>query len=192
MRNELGLIHVYTGDGKGKTTASLGLALRAIGHGYSVCVVQFMKGGRFFGELLAAEKYFPKKLVFAQFGQATPYEREIAKGKMKPAKSLFLPFEDEAEQAEKALNYSEKTIKSGRYGLVILDEITIAVNKGLISVEKVLELMLSKPRNVELVLTGRDAPLELIDAADYANEINSIKHPFDRKKKTVGRRGIEY
>ncbi len=193
-KNELGLIHVYTGGGKGKTTASLGLAMRAVGHGYKVYVIQFLKGGRFVGELLAAEKYMKGKMKFAQFGQSTPYEDEIKKGELKPSVDIFLPFENETEQYYKALYFADKIIKSKKYNLVILDEINVAMNMGHIKPEHVLQLMLSKPKDVELVLTGRGAPAEIVDAADYANEIKPIKHPFDRKgkKKIIGRRGIEY
>ena len=191
-KSEFGLIHVYTGSGKGKTTASLGLALRAIGHGYKVYVIQFMKGGRFIGELLAAEKYLKGKMKFAQFGQSTPFEEEIKKGELKPSYDIFLPFENESEQMYKALHFAHKMIKSRKYNLVILDEINVAMSMGHIKPEHVLQLMLSKPKDVELVLTGRGASPEIIDAADYVNEIKPIKHPFDKNKKIIGRRGIEY
>ena len=191
-KNELGLIHIYTGNGKGKTTASLGLALRAIGHGYKVYVIQFMKGGRFIGELLAAEKYLKGKMKFAQFGQSTPFEEEIRRGELKPSYDIFLPFENESEQMYKALHFAHKIVKSRKYSLVILDEINVAMSMGHIKPEHVLQLMLAKPKDVELVLTGRGAPQEIIDAADYANEINPMKHPFDRNKKVLGRRGVEY
>ncbi len=191
-KSELGLIHVYTGSGKGKTTASLGLALRAIGHGHKVYVIQFMKGGRFIGELLAAEKYLKGRMKFAQFGQSTPFEEEIRKGALKPSYDIFLPFENESEQMYKALHFAYKIIKSRKYTLVILDEINVAMSMGHIKPEHVLQLMLSKPKDVELVLTGRGAPPEITDAADYVNEIKPIKHPFDKNKKTIGRRGIEY
>ena len=191
-KNELGLIHVYTGSGKGKTTASLGLALRTIGHGYKVYVIQFMKGGRFVGELLAAEKYMKGKMKFAQFGQSTPFEEEIRKGELKPSKDIFLPFENESEQMYKALHFAHKIIKSRKYNLVILDEINVAMSMDHIKPEHVLQLMLSKPKDVELVLTGRGAAQEIIDVADYANEVKPIKHPFDKNRKVLGRRGIEY
>ena len=192
-RNELGLIHVYTGDGKGKSTAALGLAMRAIGHGFRVSVIQFMKGGRFFGELLAAEKYMKRRIHFAQFGQSTPFEAEIRKGELKPGKEIFSQPEDESAYMQKALAYADQLIKSKKYNLVILDEINVAVSMGYIKVGDVLKLMMSKPKKVELVLTGRNASPSIINAADYANEIKSIKHPFNKKSnKVFGRRGIEY
>jgi len=193
--NELGLIHVYTGNGKGKTTSSLGLALRAIGHGYKVCMIQFMKGGRYFGELIAAEKILKNKLEIAQFGQACPYVEEIKNGKKKCGKcrACFLPFQEEVEQAEKALNYARKILKSKKYDVVILDEINVALSRNQLSTKDVLELMLSKPKETELILTGRGAPPEIIDAADYVTEMKEVKHPFNKKyKKITGRRGVEY
>lgn len=192
VKNEFGLIHVYTGDGKGKTTASFGLALRAIGHGFRVYVIQFMKGGRFFGELLSAEKYLKRRLTIAQFGQSTPFEEEIRKGQLKPSREIFLPIEDEAAHMQNALHFAEKIIKSKKYNLVILDEVNVAMSMGHIKTEDVLKVMMSKPKKVELVLTGRNAPSAIKDAADYVNEVRSIKHPFNKKKQVIGRRGIEY
>lgn len=192
-KNELGFIHVYTGDGKGKTTASLGLAMRAAGHGFRVAVVQFMKGGRFFGELLSAEKRMKKRIYFAQFGQSTPFESEIRRGELKPSKEIFLPVEDESAHMYKALAYADSLIKSKKYNVVILDEINVAVSMGHLKVGDVLKLMMSKPKKVELVLTGRNAHPAIINAADYVTEMKSIKHPFNKKRQQViGRRGIEY
>src|SRR3989338_2604300 len=191
FKNELGLIHVYTGDGKGKTTAALGLAFRAIGHRFKVCIIQFMKGGYYFGEILAAEKYFKGKLKFFEFGQSTPYADQIRKGVVKPSKAVFYEFEDEKEVYKKGLEFAKKVVKSRRFDLIILDEINVAISMGYLDIDDVLELMMSKPKNLELVLTGRNAPEEAMDAADYVNEIKSIKHPFNRKRnKVVGRRGI--
>lgn len=193
FKNELGLIHVYTGDGKGKTTASLGLALRAVGQGFRVCVIQFMKGGYYFGEILAAEKYLKKKLKFFEFGQSTPYAEQIKKGVVKPSKAIFFEFEDEKEVYKKGLKFAKKVIQAGRFDLVILDEINVVLSMKHMDVKDVLDLMLSKPKHVELVLTGRGAPEEIKDAADYVMEVKMVKHPFERKrKKVLGRRGIEY
>ena len=193
FKNELGLIHVYTGDGKGKTTAALGLAFRAIGHGFKVCMIQFMKGGYYFGEILAAEKYLKRKFKFFEFGQSTPYADQIKKGIVKPSKTIFYEFEDEKEVYKKGLEFAKKVVKSERFNLVILDEINVVLKMGHLDIDDVLDLMMSKPKTVELVLTGRGAPEEIMDAADYVNEVKSIKHPFNKKRnKIVGRRGIEY
>ena len=191
--NELGLVHVYTGDGKGKTTAALGLAFRALGHGFSVLVVQFMKGGRYYGELANAEKRFKNKLQFAQFGQGCPHAAKLRGGKFRcgSCRACFMTFEEEKEQAAKALTYAEKNIKSGKFDIVILDEINVSLSKKQINEEDVLKLIMSKPKNMELILTGRDAPEDIKAVADYVTEMRKIKHPFDRKKMT-GRRGVEY
>jgi len=193
-RNELGMIHVYTGNGKGKTTASLGLALRAIGHGFNVCVVQFMKGGRYFGELAAAENLLKNNIQFAQFGQACPYAERIKKGTMKcgRCRSCFMTYEEEIEQAKKALDYAKKILQSKKYDVVILDEINLAMSRGHIPVDDVLKLIMTKHPGTELILTGRNAPSEIIAAADYVTEMKEIKHPFNKKRKITGRRGVEY
>jgi len=192
--NELGLIHVYTGSGKGKTSAALGLALRALGHGYKVCIIQFMKGGRYYGELVSAEKHFPRNFEFAQFGQGCPYADKIRRGLLKCGKcrACFLTFEEEVEQAQKALAYAEKIVKSGKYDIVILDEINVVLSKKQLNTDNILRLMMSKPKNTELVLTGRNAPSEIIAAADYVTEMRQVKHPFSKKAKTQARRGVEY
>lgn len=193
-KNELGMIHVYTGDGKGKTTSAMGLAMRAIGHGHKACVVQFMKGGRYFGELLLAEDMLSKHLTFAQFGQGCPHSDEIAEGKLKcgDCRGCFRPFEEESIQAGNALKYAKKMIKSGDFNMVVLDEVNTVMSKKYIDSKEVLDLMMSKPKNVELVLTGRGAPREIVAAADYVSEIKAIKHPFDKRKQLTGRRGVEY
>jgi cob(I)alamin adenosyltransferase len=193
-KHEMGMIHVYTGEGKGKTTSAVGLAMRAVGHGHKACVVQFMKGGRYFGELIFAEDNLPKKMTFAQFGQGCPHSDEIADGSLKcgGCRSCFRPFEEEALQAKKALKYASKMMKSGDFDLVILDEINTAMSMKYLEAKEVLDLMMSKPRGVELVLTGRGAPKTIIAAADYATDMKPLKHPFDKKKQTTGRRGVEY
>ena len=189
--NELGLVHVITGDGKGKTTSAIGTAFRAAGHGFRVYFIQFMKGGRFYGELAAAEKHMKGRIKWAQFGQSTPQAEKIRRGELKPDRAIFLPFEDEAEKMKEALSFAEKVIMSEKYNLVVLDEINVVMDKKLIDKEDVLKLVMQKPKNVELILTGRDAPKEIRLVADYVNEMKSIKHPFDTSG-TLGRRGIEY
>ncbi len=190
VSNELGLVHVITGDGKGKTTSSLGLALRALGHGFKVCFIQFMKGGYYFGELVALEK-FKDQIETHQFGQSTTHADKIRSGELKPSKAIFLPFEDEGGLYRKGFEFAKKKIKSGKFNLVILDEINVVLSMKFLDIKDVLELILSKPSHVELVLTGRNAPKELYDVADYVNEVVSHKHPYDTRK-IVGRRGIEY
>jgi len=168
-------VQVYTGNGKGKTTAAFGLALRAIGRGLKVYVIQFIKGGFDYGELYIADKLPNLKL------------KAFGRGKFvteKPAEK------EDVKLAEEALALAEKVIKSGEYDIVILDEVNVALDLKLIKTEKVVELMKSKPRHVELVLTGRYAPKEIIEIADLVTEMKEIKHPFNKGQQA--RKGIEY
>jgi cob(I)alamin adenosyltransferase len=172
---EKGLVQVYTGDGKGKTSAAFGLALRAIGRGFKVYIIQFIKGGFDYGELYVVDKL--PNITLKAFGRGKFVTQQP-------------PSQEDVKLAEEALQLAEKTIKSGEYDLVILDEINVALNLKLISLEKVLELIKSKPKHVELVLTGRYAPKEVIDAADLVTEMREVKHPF--KKGCQAREGIEF
>lgn len=186
-----GLVHVYTGNGKGKTTSALGLALRAIGHGYEVYMIQFLKGGRHIGELLASEEKI-KQFTIKQFGKMCPYSEEMMKGTIDcgNCKDCFLSRKEEVAKANEALNFAKSIIKSRKYGLVILDEINNAMDKKLLSIEDVASIIKEKPKEVELVLTGRNAPKGIIELADYATEMREIKHPFNRGVRV--RWGIDY
>lgn len=201
MTNEKGLIHVYTGTGKGKTTASLGLALRAVGHNMSVYMIQFMKSGDT-GELFAVERYVPN-IKIIQFGKDALTEKQMkifgyqhqeehrTKNELGNEEIyIFLPDDDEKEPSRRAFEYGQKIIMSGEVDVVILDEINCALDKKLIPVEEVVSLLQNKPEHTEVILTGRGAPKEIIDAADYVSEIRRIKHPYD--KGILARKGIEY
>jgi len=172
---EKGLVQVYTGNGKGKTTAAFGLALRAIGRGLKVYIIQFIKGGFDYGELYIVDKL--PNLTLKAFGRGK-FVTE------KPAEKVDVEF------AEEALALAEEVVKSGEYDIVILDEINVALNLKLIKIGKVMELINSKPKHVELVLTGRYAPNEIIEAADLVTEMKEVKHPFNEGFEA--RKGIEY
>ena len=174
-RLEKGLVQVYTGSGKGKTTAAFGLALRAIGRGLKVYAVQFIKGGFDYGELYVVDKLPNLKL------------KAFGRGKFVTEKP---PREEDIKLAEEALSLAEQVVKSGEYDIVILDEINVALDLKLIKIEEVLELVKNKPDHVELILTGRYAPSEIIEAADLVTEMKEVKHPFN--KGHSARRGIEY
>ena len=168
-----GLVQVYTGEGKGKTTAALGLALRAVGQGMKVIVIQFIKGDSSCGEHLFARKHQPFDIVCLNKGDSftqTPAE-------LRPV-------------TEQTLAFAEDTLQKGEYDVVILDEIFIALSKGLITTPQIVALMAKKPAKVELVLTGRGAPREVIERADLVTEMVAVKHPFDRGIRA--RKGIEY
>jgi len=174
-RLEKGLVEVYTGNGKGKTSAAFGLALRAIGRGLKVYIIQFIKGGFDYGELHILEKL--PNLELKAFGRG----RFITQ---KP------PGKEDIALAEEALTLAHGVVKSGEYDVVILDEVNVALSLKLISLDDVLELIKSKPKHVELVLTGRYAPEEIIEVADLVTEMTEVKHPFN--KGYQARRGIEY
>ena len=178
MKNEktkLGFVHVYTGDGKGKTTAALGLALRAAGHGMNVYVIQFMKGDINYGELKSA-KVIPN-LTIVQFGRATFVDYEN-------------PAEEDRNLAQSDLKHAREVMVSGEPDILVLDELNVAVDFKLISVEDVLGLLDVKPDDMEIVITGRRAHEKIIDRADYVTDMVKIKHPFDTG--TLGRLGIEH
>jgi cob(I)alamin adenosyltransferase len=171
-KDSKGLVHVYTGDGKGKTTAALGLAMRAAGQGMKVAFIQFLKGLPS-GELLFAQQYKPFEIVQISVGDSFKKSKEQL-----------------SQEAQQTLAYAKQEIVSGKYDLVILDEIFIAIHQGLITVKQVLDLLDAKPSSVELVLTGRKASPEIVQRADLVTEMLLIKHPFTGG--ITARRGIEY
>lgn len=175
MPLDRGLIQVYTGEGKGKTTAALGLALRAAGQGLCVHIVQFMKGGLDYGEL-AALQHQPN-ISLRQFGRASFVDRQ------------HLDPED-VRLAQEAWQHSLDALRGGAYDVVVLDELNVALDYGLLSLPQVLELLDAKPEQVELILTGRNAHPDVVQRADLVTEMLAIKHPFSRG--VEARKGIEY
>lgn len=169
-----GLIQVYTGDGKGKTTAALGLALRAAGRNMKVLIVQFMKKWDY-GELHSV-KLIPN-ITLETFGT----KEFVYKGKAKKI---------DYEEAEKAFSFGAKGMQSGNYDIVIFDELNMALYYELLDLKEVVKKIKEKPLNVEIVITGRRAPKEIMEIADLVTEMNELKHPF--QKGVEARRGIEY
>ena len=172
-----GLVHVYTGDGKGKTTAALGLALRAMGWGLKVIMIQFIKGYKDIGEMKFADSH-PESFTLRQF--ALDPTRSIDEKTVLARK----------EEADKAMDYAEQVVKSGGFDLVILDELAVAAHYELIELSRILKLIEDKPTSVELVITGRNAPPELVRAADYVTEMLLIRHPYETGSQA--RQGIDY
>jgi cob(I)alamin adenosyltransferase len=174
IREMLGLVHVYTGNGKGKTTAALGLALRAMGNDLQVAMVQFMKCPQYYGEYEIA-KSLPNFTLLPMGRDCLVHE-----GKAK---------QEDYDAAEAALRKAEELIQSRKYDLVILDEANVTVFMKLMKVEDVVRVVKNRPPRVEVVLTGRYAPPEIIELADLVTEMCPIKHPFD--KGIPAREGIE-
>jgi len=174
-KQEPGLVHLYTGDGKGKTTSALGLILRASGQGLRCCLVQFMKGKYPYGEIKALRKL--KSVTVKQFGTLD----FVRKGKERAV---------DIKEARKALSFSSAALSSGRYDLVILDEVCVAEYMGLVSVGEILEAVKGRAPGVEAVLTGRKAHKKLLAIADYITRFEKVAHPYD--KGTLARKGIEF
>ncbi len=172
MKKNLGKIHIYTGNGKGKTTAALGLALRAIGAGYNVYIIQFLKG-QDYSELKSLKPM--KEITFKRFGEKT-FIHKIGNNSDKIA-------------VKQAMDWSKKVLSQKKFDLVILDEIFLAVFFKLISISDIIKLIKKKPKTIELVLTGRKAPKKIIELADYVTEMREIKHPY--QKGLMARKGIE-
>lgn len=173
-----GLVIVYTGKGKGKTTAALGIALRATGYKKRICMIQFIKGSWHYGEMDSSKRLEPEFEMVA-----------VGKGFVGIIDDKS-PKEEHENIAKEAIKVSNEKIQSGNYDIVILDEINYAVNLELITVEQVLDIIKSKPRTVDLVLTGNYAREEVIEIADLVTEMRVIKHPFQRGIKA--KEGIDF
>ena len=175
MFGERGLVHIYSGDGKGKTTSALGLAMRALGHGARVKVIQFMKGWNSYGELKTALKL--EGLEIIQTGRSD----YVYKGMEQP---------EDYEEAERGMEKAREVIDKGCCDMLILDEINVAIDHGLVSAGSVAELAKNRPFGMELVLTGRGMHRELIAIADLVTEMREIKHPY--KDGVLARKGVEF
>ncbi len=170
-----GLVQIFTGEGKGKTSAALGVVLRALGHGLRVCIIAFMKGGYPYGEWEVLSKLPNVKI--SRFGFRTFTDPK----EVRP---------EEIEQAKQALAAAREAVLGGNFDLVVLDEVNVAAAWKLVDVDDVVRLVRDKPPNVELILTGRYADARLVELADLVTECVKIKHPYD--KGIPARAGIDY
>ncbi len=175
QRLERGLVQVYTGDGKGKTSAAFGLALRAVGRGLKVYVIQFIKGGFDYGELYVVKRLPNFKLE--SFGRGK-FVTDVP------------PTKDDIKLAKEAFELATEVVSGGEHDVVVLDEINVALHLKLIETEEVVDLIRRKPKHVELILTGRYAPSEVVELADLVTEMKDVKHPFT--KGVSPRKGIDY
>jgi len=174
IKKELGLVQVYTGNGKGKTTASMGLGFRAAGGDLEVLMIQFLKPAENYGEHVSAGKLDNFTMM--------PLGLDHMIGKVPRAEDIRI--------AEETLSKAKELIYSGKYDLVILDEINVAMSWKLLDPQKVIDMLKGRPDNIEIVLTGRGAPEKIIEYADLVTEMRLIKHPFD--KGIRARKGIEF
>ena len=174
IRKKLGLVHVYTGNGKGKTTASMGLGFRASGRGLNVLMIQFLKPDGRYGEHIASEQM--ENFTILPMGVDFRFTDS--------------PSENDKKVAQETLAFAKERIYSGKYDLVILDEANVAMSLKLIDPQDLIDMLKGRPENVEIVLSGRGAPASIIEYADLVTEMKLIKHPFDRG---IGaRKGIEF
>lgn len=175
-----GYIQVYTGNGKGKTTASLGLAMRALGRNWKVLIVMFTKGGNDYGELNSFRELSPKiseNLTIVQAG----LDRIIYKDNQN---------EKDVQEIQKGWDLAKKAIQNDEYQLIILDEANIAIDLDIIKVDEVVEVLKNKPQDMEIVLTGRNAHPKIVEIAHLVSKIEPIKHYWDLG--ISARKGIEY
>lgn len=180
MFNKHGYIQVYTGDGKGKTTASLGLTFRALGRGWNVLIILFTKGGDDYGELFSVRHFNPdmaKRLTIIQAG----LNRIVFTHNIK---------EEDFIEISNGWEIAKKAIASGKYQLIVMDEANIAIDLGMIPLEEMKDVLRNKPEDLEIVLTGRRAHPDIIELAHLVSEIKPIKHYWDIGVKA--RPGIEY
>ena len=172
-----GLIIVNTGPGKGKTTAAMGTALRAVGNGMRVLMLQFLKGPWHYGELDAVQA-FGDKFVMKQMGR----------GFVKVGSAETDP--EDVRMVEEAWREAEQAIASGQWDLVILDEINYAISYGMLDAAKVVDALKRKPEMVHVILTGRNAHADIVELADTVTEMRQVKHAYE--KGVMAQRGIEY
>ena len=173
-----GLTIVYTGKGKGKTTAALGIVLRAAGYAKKICMIQFIKGSWHYGEMYSSKKLEPEFEMVA-----------IGKGFVGIIDDKS-PKEEHEKIASEAIKISTEKILSGKYDIIILDEINYAINLGLVKIDDVISLIKSKPPELDLILTGNYAKDEIIELADLVTEMREIKHPFQHGIKA--KKGIDF
>ncbi|MBI5879804.1 MAG: cob(I)yrinic acid a,c-diamide adenosyltransferase [Chloroflexi bacterium] len=173
-----GLVMVYTGNGKGKTSAALGTVVRAVGYNWQVCIIQFIKGSWHYGEMDGIKRLAPN-VEFIQAGQGF---YKIVDDKLPP--------EVHRQAAHEGLQLAREKIQSGKYDLVILDEINNAIQTELLTVDEVLGLLDIRPPWLHLLLTGRGAPDALIERADLVTEMREIKHPFQQG--LFAQKGIDF
>ena len=175
---QYGLVIVYTGGGKGKTSAALGLVLRAVGYNHKVCMVQFVKGSWHYGELDSAKRLAPEfEMITAGKGFVGILDDKS-------------PREEHVKAANDTLVISREKIMSGKFDVVILDEINYAIQLELLKLDDVIDLIKSKPAELDLVLTGNHAAKEVIELADLVTEMKEIKHPF--KSGLKAKKGIDF
>ena len=178
MPDDKGLLIVYTGPGKGKTTCALGTAFRAVGQGLRVMMVQFIKGSWHYGELDAAEMLGADRFEIRPMGRGFV---KLGQGQQDP---------EDLRLCEQAWEFGRAQIDSGKYDLVVLDEINYVISYKMLDAEKVVAALAARPERVHVICTGRNAHPKLVELADLVTEMREIKHPYT--KGVLAQRGIDY
>lgn len=173
MKN--GLLMVFTGKGKGKTTSALGLAFRAMGHDFKVCVIQFIKGNWKYGELDSAKR-FEDLMDFYVMGKGFTWQSDN--------------LDEDIKIAQEAWEFAKEKISSGKYQMIILDELTYLIKYKMVNEDEIINFLSNRPENLHIVVTGRDASDRLIEIADLVTDMVSIKHPYDNGVKA--QKGVEF
>ncbi len=174
-KTKKGLILIFTGNGKGKTTAAIGITMRAVGQGLKVCFIQFIKGSWKYGEMETIAR-FPENIDFHVLGRGFTWKSD--------------DLDKDREAARAAWEKAKEAIFSGRYQMVVLDEFTYLLSYDMIDREEVLRVLNDKPKDLHIVITGRDADPELLELADLITEMKMVKHPY--KQGVKAQKGIEF
>ena len=178
MAEEKGIVVIFTGKGKGKTSAALGIVLRSVGHGQRVAMIQFIKGEWYYGELTSSKRLEPEfDLIVSGRGFVGIIDDD-------------LPLEEHQAAARLAVEIAKKKVTSGDYDVVVLDEINYALKLRLVNIEDAVNLVRCKAERTSIILTGNYAPTQLIELADMVTEMREIKHPFRNGVKAL--KGIDY
>jgi len=184
-----GMIQVFYGNGRGKTSAAIGTAIRAAGHGLRVAVIQFLKDGMISGEANFLKKH---RIRLIELGPSAGKKKDkaVREGKEKITDEYFKYDQKIVEKSKKGLKIAEDIISSGKYDLVVLDEINTAASFGHFSFDEVIRILRKKNKNTEVILTGFKPDIRIIKMADLVSEVKKIKHPFDRG--ILARWGVDY
>jgi len=185
-----GMVEIFYGDGRGKTSAAVGTATRAAGHGLNVALIQFLKGGEFTGEFTAMRRLGIEVHQFGPGGPSHSFDKQVKEGIRKLISTYFKYRESDKDCSVKGLKLAAWMAASGRYDVVVLDEINTALNFKHIKANDIIKLIKGKHEKTELILTGFKPPQKILKMADLVTEMKKVKHPYD--KGTLARWGIDY
>ena len=184
------MVEIFYGDGRGKTSAAIGTAARAAGHGLNVALIQFLKGGEFTGEFTAMRRLGIEVHQFGPGGPSRSFDKQVKDGIRKLISTYFKYHESDKDRSTKGLKLAAWMVSSGKYDLVVLDEVNTALSFRHIKVDDIIKLIKRKHEKTELILTGFKPPQKILKMADLVTEMKKVKHPYD--KGILARWGIDY